>query len=126
VVKSTCRAAMLVTAKTSRDAATSSTSGICTLGRQRSSDFAEPLEIDLAGVASICEFVAVLHGRHWHDSEYSHDYSAIALADTLNIRGNHKVNGQGPSFFGMRTHHFIIALIAILIAVALLSNYYLW
>jgi hypothetical protein len=28
--------------------------------------------------------------------------------------------------FGMRTHHFAIALIAILIAVALVSNYYLW
>ena len=31
-----------------------------------------------------------------------------------------------PSFFGMRTHHFVIALVAILIAVALVSNYYLW
>jgi hypothetical protein len=30
------------------------------------------------------------------------------------------------SFFGMRTHHVVIALIAILIAVALASNYYLW
>jgi hypothetical protein len=28
--------------------------------------------------------------------------------------------------FGMRTHHFAIALIAILIAIALVSNYYLW
>jgi hypothetical protein len=28
--------------------------------------------------------------------------------------------------FGMRTHHVAIALIAILIAVALVSNYYLW
>jgi hypothetical protein len=28
--------------------------------------------------------------------------------------------------FGMRTHHVAIALIAILIAVALASNYYLW
>jgi hypothetical protein len=31
-----------------------------------------------------------------------------------------------PSFFGLRTHHVVIALIAILIAVALASNYYLW
>jgi len=30
------------------------------------------------------------------------------------------------TFFGMRTHHIIIALIAILIAIALASNYYLW
>jgi hypothetical protein len=29
-------------------------------------------------------------------------------------------------FFGMRTHHLVIALIAILVAVALASNYYLW
>jgi hypothetical protein len=28
--------------------------------------------------------------------------------------------------FGMRTHHVAIALIAILIAVAMVSNYYLW
>jgi hypothetical protein len=28
--------------------------------------------------------------------------------------------------FGMRTHHLAIALIAILIAIALASNYYLW
>jgi hypothetical protein len=33
---------------------------------------------------------------------------------------------QGSSFFGMRTHHVVIALIAIVIAVALVSNYYLW
>ena len=33
---------------------------------------------------------------------------------------------RGSSFFGMRTHHVVIALIAILIAVALASNYYLW
>jgi len=33
---------------------------------------------------------------------------------------------QNSSFFGMRTHHVVIALIAILIAVALASNYYLW
>jgi hypothetical protein len=33
---------------------------------------------------------------------------------------------QSPSFFGMRTHHVVIAVIAILIAVALASNYYLW
>jgi hypothetical protein len=30
------------------------------------------------------------------------------------------------TFFGLRTHHLVIALIAILIAVALASNYYLW
>jgi hypothetical protein len=33
---------------------------------------------------------------------------------------------QRSSFFGMRTHHVVIAVIAILIAVALASNYYLW
>ena len=32
----------------------------------------------------------------------------------------------GPTFFGLRTHHLVIALVAILIAVALASNYYLW
>jgi hypothetical protein len=31
-----------------------------------------------------------------------------------------------PTFFGLRTHHVVIALIALLIAVALASNYYLW
>jgi hypothetical protein len=30
------------------------------------------------------------------------------------------------TFLGMRTHHLAIALIAILVAVALASNYYLW
>ena len=30
------------------------------------------------------------------------------------------------TLFGMRTHHIAIALIAILVAVALASNYYLW
>jgi hypothetical protein len=30
------------------------------------------------------------------------------------------------TFFSIRTHHVVIALIAILIAVALASNYYLW
>ncbi len=29
-------------------------------------------------------------------------------------------------FFGLRTHHLVIALIAVLIAVALASNYHLW
>ena len=29
-------------------------------------------------------------------------------------------------FLGLRTHHLAIALIAILVAVALVSNYYLW
>jgi hypothetical protein len=28
--------------------------------------------------------------------------------------------------FGLRTHHFVIALIAIVVVVALASNYYLW
>jgi hypothetical protein len=36
------------------------------------------------------------------------------------------MTGQRSSFFGMRTHHVVIAVIAILIAVALASNYYLW
>jgi hypothetical protein len=36
------------------------------------------------------------------------------------------MNRQGSTVFGMRTHHIAIALIAILIAVALASNYYLW
>jgi hypothetical protein len=30
------------------------------------------------------------------------------------------------SFFGLRTHHVVIAVIAIVVAVALASNYYLW
>jgi hypothetical protein len=30
------------------------------------------------------------------------------------------------SFFGFRTHHVVIALVAILIAVALASNYHFW
>jgi hypothetical protein len=30
------------------------------------------------------------------------------------------------SFFRLRTHHVVIALIAIVVAVALASNYYLW
>ena len=33
---------------------------------------------------------------------------------------------QRSSFFSLRTHHVVIAVIAILIAVALASNYYLW
>ena len=36
------------------------------------------------------------------------------------------MTNQGSPFFGMRTHHVVIALVAILIAVALASNYYLW
>ena len=28
--------------------------------------------------------------------------------------------------FGLRTHHLVIALIAIVVVVALASNYYLW
>jgi len=30
------------------------------------------------------------------------------------------------TFFGLRTHHIVIALIAIVIVVALASNYHLW
>jgi hypothetical protein len=30
------------------------------------------------------------------------------------------------TFFGLRTHHIVIALVAILIAVAVAANYYLW
>ncbi len=30
------------------------------------------------------------------------------------------------TFLGMRTHHIVIAVIAIVVAVALVSNYYLW
>jgi len=33
---------------------------------------------------------------------------------------------RDSSFFGMRAHHVVIAVIAIVIAVALASNYYLW
>jgi hypothetical protein len=33
---------------------------------------------------------------------------------------------RNSTFFGMRTYHVVIALIAIVIAVALASNYYLW
>jgi len=33
---------------------------------------------------------------------------------------------EGPTFLGMRTHHIAIAIIAIVIAVALASNHYLW
>jgi hypothetical protein len=36
------------------------------------------------------------------------------------------MQSQGWSFLGMRTHHLVIALIAVVIAVALASNYYLW
>ncbi len=30
------------------------------------------------------------------------------------------------TFLGLRTHHIVIALIAIVVAIALASNYYLW
>jgi hypothetical protein len=30
------------------------------------------------------------------------------------------------TFLGLRTHHIVIGVIAIVIAVALVSNYYLW
>jgi hypothetical protein len=36
------------------------------------------------------------------------------------------MNRRGSLFFGIRTHHVVIALVAILVAVALASNYYLW
>jgi hypothetical protein len=36
------------------------------------------------------------------------------------------MNPEGSSFFGIRTHHVVIALIAIAVAVALVSNYHLW
>jgi hypothetical protein len=31
-----------------------------------------------------------------------------------------------PTFLGLRTHHIVVAAIAIVIAVALAANYYLW
>jgi hypothetical protein len=30
------------------------------------------------------------------------------------------------TFLGLRAHHFVMALITLLVAVALVSNYYLW
>jgi hypothetical protein len=33
---------------------------------------------------------------------------------------------KNDTFLGLRTHHIAIALIAILVAVALAANYYLW
>jgi hypothetical protein len=30
------------------------------------------------------------------------------------------------TFMGLRTHHIVVGLIALLVAVALASNYYLW
>ena len=33
---------------------------------------------------------------------------------------------QGSSFFGLRTHHIVIALVAILVVVALATKYHLW
>lgn len=36
------------------------------------------------------------------------------------------MNRERSSFFGLRTHHVVIALIAVVIAVALASNYHLW
>jgi len=30
------------------------------------------------------------------------------------------------TFLGLRTHHLVVAIIAIVIAVALAANYYLW
>jgi hypothetical protein len=33
---------------------------------------------------------------------------------------------QRSSFFGLRTHHVVIAFVAIVIAVAWLLNYHLW
>jgi|HubBroStandDraft_2_1064218.scaffolds.fasta_scaffold24230_4 hypothetical protein len=39
---------------------------------------------------------------------------------------NSAMTDPRPTFFGLRTHHVVIALIAIVIAVALASNHYLW
>jgi hypothetical protein len=36
------------------------------------------------------------------------------------------MTGNRPTFFGMRSHHVAIAGIAIVVAVALALNYYLW
>jgi hypothetical protein len=36
------------------------------------------------------------------------------------------MTGERSTFLGLRTHHIVIALIAIVIAVALATNYYLW
>jgi hypothetical protein len=36
------------------------------------------------------------------------------------------VDNNHSTFLGLRTHHLVMALVAILIAVALASNYYLW
>jgi hypothetical protein len=33
---------------------------------------------------------------------------------------------ERSSFLGIRTHHIVIALVAIVIVVALISNYHLW
>jgi hypothetical protein len=41
-------------------------------------------------------------------------------------RGTYTMNRRGSPFFGIRTHHVVIALIAVLTAAALVSNYYLW
>jgi hypothetical protein len=52
--------------------------------------------------------------------------SDLADGNALKFEGTYTMNRQRSSFFGMRTHHFAIALIAILIAIALVSNHYLW
>jgi hypothetical protein len=39
---------------------------------------------------------------------------------------NPRMYRQNSTFLGLRTHHIVIALIASLIAIALVSNYYLW
>ena len=36
------------------------------------------------------------------------------------------MNDPHSTFLGMRIHHLVMAVIAIVIAVALASNYYLW
>ncbi len=33
---------------------------------------------------------------------------------------------RSADFFGLRTHHVVIAVIAVVIVVALAANYYLW
>jgi hypothetical protein len=54
------------------------------------------------------------------------DGTDLCRRQQAQVRGTYTMNRQGSSFLGMRTHHFVIALIAILIAIALVSNYYLW
>jgi len=36
------------------------------------------------------------------------------------------MTNPGPSLYGLRPHHIMMGIIAIVVAVALLANYYLW